>query len=157
MLRPMRNTEHAFGWIRSLLRDKKISFRVTGGFAAHVHGSSRRLADIDFDVRDRDLIRVVPFVKRFTRFGPKRYRDAHWDLRMMTIRRFGQTIDICGIDTAKIFDQRTKQWKPYAKDGLTSVAKNVYGERTPIIRKRDLIAYKTALGRGVDKRDLAAL
>src|SRR3989338_2809047 len=109
----MRNTKEAFLWITSHLRKEKIPFRISGCFAAKIYGSRRKLADIDIDVRERDIPRIAGKAAQFITFGPGVYKDNHWHFRVMSLKCKGQVIDICSIK-AKIFDQAKQRWCKYA-------------------------------------------
>jgi len=50
-----RNTKKAFLWIYSLVEEKNIPFRASGGFAAKLYGADRALADIDIDYDEAKL------------------------------------------------------------------------------------------------------
>ena len=153
----MRKTEEAFHWIVAILSEKRIPFQIMGGFAANAYGSKRRLADIDINVSDRALRKLLPAVKPYVVDGPRRYRDPHWDLPLMTLRYRGQLIDICGIDSQKIFDRREKRWIPMASIFSSSRTMRIFGTAVPVVTRSALIAYKTRLSRGVDRKDVEAL
>ena len=153
----MRKTEEAFRWIVAILSEKRIPFQIMGGFAANAYGSTRRLADIDINVSDRALRRLLPSVKPYVVYGPRRYRDPHWDLPLMTLRHRGQLIDLCGIDSQKIFDHREKHWIPMSSVFPSSRRMRIFGVTVPVMTRSALIAYKTRLSRGVDRKDVEAL
>ena len=75
----------------------------------------------------------------------------------MTLRYKGQLIDLCGIDSQKIFDLKERHWVRMAKVFSSSTMRSVYGLRVPIVSRTVLVAYKTRLSRGVDIRDVEAL
>jgi hypothetical protein len=149
----MKDTEKAFHWIIGLLESKKIVYRIIGGFAARVYGSDRELADIDIEIADKDIPRLVEGVKPYIVFGPARYLDENWDLNLMTLQYLGQEIDLAGAD-AKIFNQKTKLWETLASSTGDIELKEVYNKKVPLESRRSLIFYKTKLAREVDLEDV---
>ena len=150
---PARKTEEAFQWIVSLLKEKNIPFDVYGGLDARVYGSQRRLADIDIEIpenRFKDLKEIKPYLV----FGPTIYKDKHWKVKLATLKYKGQVIDLAGAYHAKIFDHKKKEWVILPAYFSRSVNKKVLGITVPVVTKKDLIDYKTKLGRGVDKKDI---
>ena len=152
----MKNTEVAFHWIIDILERHNITYRISGGFAARVYGVDRELADIDIEVADADIPKIVDDTKPYIVFGPANYKDKNWDLELMTLNYEGQEIDIAGIK-AKIFNSEIKQWEP-CSDNLESVEiKEVFGRKVPIESMDSLITYKTKVGREVDLEDIKQL
>ena len=49
----------ALKWITPVLEQHNISYRVTGGVAARIHGATRPLWDIDIDMSDADLDKLA--------------------------------------------------------------------------------------------------
>lgn len=149
----MKNTEKAFHWIIDLLEKRGIAYKISGGFAARLHGAKRELADIDIEVSDADVVKVAEEVKPFIIFGPDRYIDENWDLELMTLSYEEQEIDIAGID-AKIFNQKTKLWELCPGDLQTVVTKEAFGRQVPVESIESLITYKSMLAREVDLEDI---
>ncbi len=150
----MKNTEAALKMIFSVLGKHAIPFRITGGFAARLYGSTRELADIDIGVPEACFKKIVPNIKNYIIFGPARYQDENWDLYMMTLNYKGQEIDICAVETEKIFDQETKEWKNIPADLVDLPTKKIYGIKIPVMRLEDLMQYKSKLQREVDIEDV---
>lgn len=152
----MKNTQAAFLWIVDILEQKGIKYKITGGFAARVYGVDRELADIDIEVEDSDLIKIVDDVKPYITFGPTRYKDDNWDLELMTLNYEGQEIDIAGAG-AKIFNKAIHSWED-CHGNLDSIElKEVYEKLVSIESRDSLIAYKMKLGREVDVEDVRQL
>ncbi len=150
----MKNTEEAFKWIVNILNKHKIPFQIAGGFAARVYGSKRELADIDFDIPEDRFSEIIPEVKKYIIFGPKRYIDRNWDLQLMTLVYKNQEIDIGGSNNVMIFNSNNKQWLSLKTDFMKTDMIEIYGIRVPIIVKEELIKYKKILSREVDKIDI---
>ena len=153
----MINTEKAFHWVINLLEENHIPFRISGGFAARIHGAKRELADIDLDVRETDIDKIHPLIKDKLIFGPEQYKDESWDLYLATLDFNGQLIDLSGATKAKIFDLNTNQWVPFRVDFNDIVAFDVFGKKVPVIKANDLINYKNMLKREVDISDINEL
>lgn len=153
----MKNTASAFCWIVGLLRKHRIPFQITGGLAARAYGSKRPLADIDMDVHEKDIPRIAALAHEYIVYGPKPFKNKNWDLVLMTIKYRGQEIDIGGAQKTRIFDHRAKQWVGIATDMHQAKLRYLYGLRVPVVSKEELIAYKSLLGRNVDKEDVRQL
>lgn len=150
----MKDTKKALFWIVAILRKYRIPFQISGGLAARLYGSERKLADIDIDVPRKTLLKVLPDVRRYIIFGPARYKDQNWDLNMITLRYCGQEIDLCGIEGAKIFYKRLKKWVPYRTDLSKAIRRRLYNLSVPVISRKELIRYKTKLARRVCLEDV---
>ena len=152
----MRNTKMALRWIAGVLKLNKIPFQITGGFAAKYYGSKRKLYDIDIEVPDKDIKRLKKITRRWIIYGPKRYKDKHWELLLLTLKYKGQRIDINGADTRKRFDNKNGEWIKLNRSRFSKAKKvRIYGIEIPLEPKKSLIAYKKKLLRGVDKKDLS--
>ena len=152
----VRKTREAFKWIVGILRKYKIPFHVSGGLAARAYGSKRKLADIDIDIPNDCVEKILPDVKSYIIFGPERYVDDTFDALYMALRYKGQKIDISG-STGKFFDRKKRKWIPYKVNFSRYTRKKVLGFIIPVITKEDLIGYKSRILRGVDKKDVEAL
>ncbi|MFZ2484354.1 MAG: hypothetical protein WAX80_01040 [Minisyncoccia bacterium] len=151
----MKDTEAALKWIAEILIRNKITFQVTGGFAAKLYGSNRELADIDIDVKEDCFELLLPEVKPCILSGPQNYLDEEFDVKLMTLEYRGQVIDIAG--KAKIFDKNKKQWVELKPDFSNGNYISIYGIRIPVITQDALIEYKSMLLRDVDKEDIRVL
>ena len=133
-----------------------IPYKISGGFAARVHGVNRELADIDIEVNDNDIALISDEVRQYIVYGPDRYKDNNWDLNLMTLQYEGQEIDIAGIE-AKIFNKEKEIWEKTGSDLDDYELIEVYGKKVPIEKLDALIAYKTKLSREVDIEDIKQL
>ncbi len=152
----MKNTGAAFHWIIDILERHRLTYRISGGLAARVYGATRALADIDIEIDDADIPKIVEDVKPFVIFGPARYKDENWELELMTLKYDEQEIDIAGAN-AKIFNQQTQSWESCSSDLSTVEMKEVFGRIVPVELKDSLLAYKTKIGRAVDIEDIRQL
>ncbi len=152
-----RDTEQAFKWIVGILQKHSIPFQISGGFAAKLYGSERELADIDIGIPDDSFNIIYPEVEPYIIYGPTRYLDDEWDLKLMTLKYENQEIDIAGRDTIKIFDKENQVWIPAHRDLTIFENKEVYGVTVPVIPKNALINYKKKIDREVDRLDVKAM
>lgn len=152
----MRDTKSAFLWIINILKENNIKYRISGGLAAIIYGSKRKLANIDLEVYKKDILKIYKETKRFVIYGPKQYKDKNWDLMLMTIKYKNQEIDIASAQ-AKIFDQNRQKWiKKPGKFNEISL-RVVFGKRVPVEKLNSLIKYKKFLSRKVDIEDIKQL
>jgi hypothetical protein len=149
-----RDTEKAFRWIVGILRRKKVRFQIVGGLAARVYGAHRELADIDIILPMEKILDILPSVKDYLSFGPGIYRDKSWNLFMVTLHYAGQEIDICAIETIKIFNRVTKEWEALENTLSQPKKKKIFGILTPVVPREKLLSYKAKLLRRVDKSDI---
>ncbi|MEM3227603.1 MAG: hypothetical protein QXK65_01480 [Candidatus Micrarchaeaceae archaeon] len=141
-----------------ILNSNKIKFEISGGFAAKIYGSNRRLADIDIEVKQIDIKRLIPSISGYLTYGPSKYIDRHWKIpTLVTLKYKMQTIDIFGADKTKIFDAKSKRWVSFPF--MIERARNmvIFGVRIPVIDRNALISYKSKLARGVDRSDVKEL
>lgn len=153
----MRRTKEAFARIVDILKENGVPFRISGGFAVRIYGSTRELADIDIEIQKGCMELVSTRASPYIIYGPKRYKDRNWDLPLMTLRIFGQDIDIYEARTVKIYDKKLFRWVPLPTNFNRSVKKRVFGRTVSVMRPNDLISYKSRLGRRVDIKDVRYL
>lgn len=153
----MKNTQEAFKWIIKLLRKKKIDFQITGGLAAKIYGSTRKLADIDIEIANADFAKIIEDVKNYLTYGPARYKDDEFDLLLMKIEYQGQKIDICGVENQKLFNKQNKIWDNEKIVLKNAQKKKIYGYIVPVIKIEELIDYKKKIARAVDIEDIKFL
>ncbi len=153
----MKNPTKTFNWIITILQNKHIPFAISGGLAAKSYGSPRQLNDIDIDVHDVDLEKLVEEVKPYITFGPARYKNERWDLQLIKLCHEGQDIDIGGCDNLKICDARTGIWEPCPTDFTDVTYRDIFGIIVPVTPKAELIAYKSMLQGDHQKIDIDAV
>ena len=149
-----KNTKEAFRWIIGIIKENNIPFLISGGFAAKLYGANRPLYDIDIEVPDKYFNKLLLLVKNKVIYGPKRYLDETFDILLMTLKYQGQEIDISGCETDKLYNHETKQWEPGEIKIDNFTEKNIYGLKVPVIKKQDLLTYKSKTKRSVDLEDI---
>lgn len=154
MIKKLRYIKEALIWITDLLKKHYIPFLITGGLAASLYGSDRRIADIDIDIPE-DMFDVIKNeVQNFITFGPATFKSNRWDLYLMTLNYKGQEIDLSGAYCTKILDEKTGQWQTLPDYLSNSVMMTLFEVELPIIACEDLLAYKKMLAREVDLIDI---
>ena len=151
----------ALHWIVDLLKARAIPFQGVGGLAARAYGTTRSLVDLDFYVPTARLPEIVAAaeadpVAQVVR-GPAPYRDAAWDLNFVALDYAGPRIELGGADEAQYFDRALGRWRPAAIDFAASRRRAVLGVAVPVMPLAQLVAYKRALDRPVDRLDLGEL
>jgi len=152
----MRETETAFHWIITLLAEQRVQFRITGGLAARVYGSTRELADIDIEIAKEDFAAVLPRIAQWVTIEPHQYRDESWDIFLLTLVYKGQEIDLAAYEQVRLFDVERGVWVD-ANFSLAADERICYGVRVPVIPVSELVRYKKMIRRDVDKEDVVLL
>lgn len=140
-------TLSALKWITEILDKNKISYKIGGGFAAHVYGSQRKINDLDISLNGKDFNLILPNVKEYITAGPKHYLNEKWDCTTLSLNYNGQDIDLTDVDTLKMTNLEKTKWI-HVKDIrlFESIVKDINGIKVSIMDPRDLIAYKKELG-----------
>ena len=152
-----KKTKEALVWIIRILRKKKIPYQITGGLAARLYGSTRPLADIDIEIHDKDIKKIFPHVKDYVVNGPLHYVDHQFDIYGVFLKYKGQSIDICGTDTQKVFNKPKNKKTSKIINLKKAIRKKVYGLSVKLVPLKDLIDYKKRLARKVDLEDIKQL
>jgi hypothetical protein len=150
----MSKEARALEWIVGLLRDLGVPFQTAGGLAARAYGGKRELADFDFYVPTGELGKVSAAVNDYLVRPPLHHQDQNWDITFMKIDYEGQKIELGGADDASFFNRSRGVWEPVTIDFDGSVACRVFDIEIPVMPFDELVAYKRALDREVDRRDL---
>lgn len=138
-------TLNALRWIIGVLNTNGIQYQISGGFAAKLYGSPRKLNDIDIDISERFFSKILPEIKAYITFGPERFKDGKWDLELVTLNYFGQEIDLGGIDSAQISNFDRSKWITLPPLSPKTQDIEVEGVWVKVIPPHDLIAYKEQL------------
>jgi hypothetical protein len=144
-------------WITQLLAKHNITYQITGGLAAKVYGSERPLADIDLDLPNEAITKILPDIENHLVYGPSRYQDLEWDILLATLNYHGQLIDLSGADDGLLFDKQNEKWVTCEVDFKKINRCLMDGIQVPVIAKNELIKYKSSLRREVDLLDISAI
>lgn len=141
--------------IRAELEQRGIAWMAVGGLAGNLWGSTWPLHDIDIDVPSEALSALADhWAPYITAQG--RYVDGEFDIELLRLRIGDVEADLSGADYAYVF----------APSGIRRALPNTLSQRVqrrldglmiPCQRLEDLIAYKTAIGRKEDLRELTKL
>ena len=153
----VRRTKEALFWIIKILKKHNIHYQITGGFAAKIYGSKRSLADIDIEIHDRDMKKVLPHVKNYILKGPLRHKDKQFNTYGLFLRYKNQRIDVCGSDTQKLFNKKFSKWEKEKINLKKAIRKKVYGIPVKVVSLKNLIDYKKRISRKVDRIDVKNL
>ena len=135
-----------------------VPYVVVGGLAARAYGAIRPVVDIDlyapFDLAGAALGEMQPNVI----WGPQRYADDHWDLTFLKADFRGRRVELGDSSNApRFFDARAGRWVSQHIDYGASVRVELFGVRTAVMPKQELVSYKLALGRRVDLVDVGQI
>ena len=150
----MSTEARALEWIVKLLGGLGIPFQTAGGLAARAYGAKRELVDFDFYVPTSRLAQVAAAAKEHLVRPGAHHKDKNWDISFMTLEYDGQRIELGGADGARHFDRQRGVWVDVKVDFAQSVPRDVFGIEIPVMPFEQLVAYKGALNRKVDRRDL---
>jgi len=157
----------ALKWISDIMAKHSISWVVSGGIAARVHGANRPLWDIDIDVLDEDLYRLAEIeeiqelLQACDQTGPERFKDENWDIICMDFYYRGQRLDFTGNTTCRFFNPKDQKWEDAGGPQIES-EEGVFddgeeGFEIPVTPLDDLLEYKKFLARDVDLKDVAQI
>lgn len=144
-------------WITDFLEKEGIPYQITGGLAAHLHGSLRPVNDIDIELPEEHLQTVYAYAKEHCTFHLGHYQDERWDLQMMTLMYRDQEIDICGCKDVRICDARNGQWRHMPSDLTLCSRIKVANMILPVMNRHDLATYKKMLQGDHQAIDIEAL
>jgi hypothetical protein len=141
-------------WITDVFARADVTYQAVGGIAARAFGATRPVADLDFYLDRTDLAAVLGDVREFCVWGPSHFRDETWDLTFAKVDWRGVRIELAQAEGAKYYSTAQRAWIDQGVDFGRSARVNVMGVELLVMPREQLIAYKQALGRPVDRADL---
>jgi len=141
-------------WITLVFARANVRYQAVGGIAARAFGATRPLADLDFYLDVSDLASVLGEVREFCVWGPRHFRDETWDLTFAKVEWRGVRIELAQAEGARYYSTAERAWIDQGVDFGRSARVNVMGVELLVMPREQLIAYKQALGRPVDRLDL---
>jgi hypothetical protein len=139
-----KKTIEALRWIVEIFNKHSIPYRIGGGFAAKMYGSTRPLNDIDFGINEKYFPTILPEISKYTTYGPARYKDAKWDCELITLNYHNQEIDISGTETIKMSNKKRTEWISLDESSDT-LDMNVGGIDIKVMNPVELMEYKKEL------------
>lgn len=158
MVSPRNHFGPALDWIVTILDAQEVPYQVVGGLAAHAHGGSRPLNDIDLYAPLAGRHGLLQSLAPRTVWGPERFRDEAWDLVFMKLDFNGVRIEIGDSAPApRYFDRQRSRWADQVIDFDASERISVFDVCVSVMPLQELLGYKAALGREVDLIDIKEL
>lgn len=149
-----KDAARALQWIADVLDRVGARYQVVGGLAARAYGATRPLVDLDLYVEGEHFDSALDEVSAFCTWGPAAHRDDTWDLTFAKLDRTGVRIELARAEGARYFDRIRGAWVEQGIDFSRSERREVLGVLVPVIPREQLVAYKRALAREVDRVDL---
>lgn len=147
--------ERAVCWLINGLEEAAVCYQFSGGFAGNLHGSLWPLHDIDIDVAQQDLPRLVARMQPYIVEPLGFYEDAEFRLHLLRLQYEGVEIDINQAEGA--YGRFEGQWIALDTDLQQRQRVSVLDRRVWVQPLEGLIAYKQLIGRSADVADLRTL
>lgn len=148
----------ALAWIVSALKRYAIPYQVVGGLAARAWGGSREVVDIDLYVPLDQTRQLLIDIDEYIVWGPQYYYSKNWDITFAKIDFGAQRIELADSSSSpRFFNVLEGRWEDQTIDYRSSVRRSIFGVECDVIPKDELIRYKRALDRPVDRIDVADL
>lgn len=144
-------------WLKGILESNHVHYQIVGGLAAHIHGGTRPVADIDLYIPKEEVKRLLPLVSQFISKPLSHYVEEGWDLEYLQLIYQGQKIEIGLSPGTKIKSSNSGSWVELPTDFSKSVLKSYLGVVLPTMPVAELVEYKRILGRPVDLIDIDEL
>jgi hypothetical protein len=151
---PDQKVAEALRWICEIFGSVEAHYQAVGGLAARAYGAVRPLVDLDFYVRAEDLSRILERVGDACVWGPEHFEDGNWDLTFAKVEKHGVQIEIAEAEGARYFSPGSGEWLDQNIEFHASEKRVVLGVEVQVMPRAQLIAYKRALNRSVDRLDL---
>ena len=153
----MRNTDAALKWIVGILDKKDIPYQISGGFAAKIYGSERKLNDIDIDIPETNFDDILSDIKEYLIYGPDNYVDGKWNIKLMTVNYHGQEIDIAGAFEGYVSNKNRTAWLKIKTDFENARDIKIDSLMVKVIHPPLLIEYKQHLDGNHQMEDIQAV
>ena len=147
----------ALKWVTKILRDQKIPYQISGGLCARFYGTTRRINDIDIDIKEIDFPRLQAIMQPYVIFGPDIYVDKKWEVLIMILKYKDQLIEFTSGDFSKISNSGRTKWLVFRYD-LHDV--NIIpweGVTLNLMRPEKILRYKKHLDGKKQKEDIKAI
>jgi hypothetical protein len=141
--------------IISIFHEHNITYRVTGGLAGNLYGSQWQLQDIDIEVAQRDINKIVELFQEYIVIHLMRLVDDEFDLLMLTLEVHGVDVEINQAEDAFVFSEDATVRLNHDLSNYNTVA--FEGLEIRVQPLDQIINYKELLGRENDLYDLRQL
>lgn len=138
------------------LESKGIAYQVTGGIAGNIHGSLWPPHDIDLEVGAADFERVAELFAAELIKQPYHHIDEEFEMWLMTLMIDDIEVDINQVEDSFAFTKDGSR-VPIVFDLKKAERRTISGLSVMVQPLKDLIAYKTLIGREADVADLLKL
>jgi hypothetical protein len=134
---------------------QNIPYQATGGLAGNIYGSKWPLHDIDIEVSERDMAKVVELFREYTVRPLFRFVDKEFDLMLLGLSINDIEVEINQAEDAFIFNNGVRM----RLETDLSKAKKIRFLGLDILVQPldDIIKYKRLLSRNNDVSDLISL
>jgi len=147
----------ALKWVIKILRDQKVPYQISGGLCARFYGATRRINDIDIDIRKIDFPCLQAIILPYVIFGPDQYIDKKWNVFIMILKYQDQLIEFTSGDFSEISNTDRTKWLVFRYD-LQDV--NIIpweGTTINLMRPEKILRYKKHLDGKKQKEDIKAI
>lgn len=144
----------AIRFMVDIFETNEISYQITGGLAGNIYGSKWPLHDIDFEVSRDGIERLssLSSIQAYLISPLHDYQDAEFKMRMMQLEIDGVAIDINQSEDIQLYSEG--QWIQWNTDLIKAQRITWRGLTLMVQPLKDIIEYKTLLGRYCDLADL---
>jgi len=153
----MKRDETALRWIVGVMRDFGVPFLAAGGLAARAYGAHRDLVDLDFYVPGKYLEALAKAAGNLLVRPPSHLKGELWEIEFLAMEHEGIRIELAAAEGARYFDRKAGVWRDARVDFRGASHLRVLGVEIPVMPLADLVDYKRALDREVDRADLAEI
>lgn len=147
----------ALKWIITILREQKIPYQICGGLCARFYGATRRINDIDIDIREKDFSRLQTIIKPYLISGPDLYVDKKWRVLMMSLKYKDQLIEFTNGDIVKISNSNRSKWLVFRYDLRDVTVIPWEGTILNLMKAEKILRYKKYLDGEKQKKDIRAI
>ncbi|HEY9596344.1 MAG TPA: hypothetical protein V6D33_01580 [Cyanophyceae cyanobacterium] len=132
-----------------------IEYQFTGGLAGNIYGSAWPLQDIDIDIAQRDIQRVIDIFKDYIIRPFSKFIDEEFELMLLTLEMDDVVVEINQAENSFIFRNGVR--RELDIDLSKREKKEFLGLEMYVQSLSDVIRYKQLLNRQADVSDLIQL
>jgi hypothetical protein len=145
----------ALRWIVDALERHNVPYQIVGGAAARAYGAYRELVDIDIYIPFDEAASLLEEIQPYVTWGPQHHSGGEWDLTFLQLNYGGQKLELGDSSSEpRFFDHKNQRWVEQRIGYERSTTVELFGFEVKVMPKEELVEYKAALGREVDRVDL---